>query len=309
MWRTRVIAKEWRDARWKLLLGVVAFLVLIPTVSSYEAIKASVEYEIDMRQRDLQSPEKILGPVGEQEQRRFVTSERKEIQKLQDPAHAEQMARWQLQDLTHLRNVAVIVPLAGLFGIGLVAGEVGRGSIFLLLSKPVGRSRILLTKYAVCATCLFVIAAIGGGSIVLTAFARGYPSEAVQVSKILLSTGLTYLGSLFVLGVALIASVIFRDVLRTLLATVAAVFVILAGPDLIRTFVEWIVWGNRLYTMGPMKFPTWYQSFDYFRLYDYWIGMQPYSGEMMVARSFVVCMVTATAALLLSLWLFRRKSY
>ncbi|QIN84888.1 ABC transporter permease subunit [Rubrobacter tropicus] len=304
-----MIAKEWRDARWKFLIGVVAFLILIPTVSSYEAIKEGVQSQIDMMQRDLRSPEKILGPVDEQEQRRFVTSERNEIRNMQDPAYVEQIARWQLRDLTHFRNVAVIVPLAGLFGIGLVAGEVGRGSIFLLLSKPVGRTRMLLTKYAVCATCLFVIAAIGGGSIILTAFARGYPPEAVQVSKILLSTGLTYLGSLFVLGVALIMSVIFRDILRTLLATVASVFVILAGPDLLRALVEWIVWGDRLYTMGPMKFPPWYRSFDHFRLYDYWIGLQPYSGEMMAARSLVVCVVTATAALLLALWLFRRRAY
>lgn len=304
-----MFAKEWRDARWKLLLGVAAFLVLIPTVRSYEAIEEGVQSQIDMMQRDLRSPEKILGPVDEQEQRRFVTSTRDEIQNMQDPAHVEQIARWQLRDLIHFRNVAVNVALAGLFGIGLVAGEVGRGSIFLLLSKPVFRTRILLTKYAVCAACLFVVAAIGGGSTILTALARGYPSEAVQVSKILLSTGLTYLGSLFVLGVALIASVIFRDVLRTLLVTVAAVFVILAGPDLLRAFVEWIVWGDRLYTMGPMKFPTWYRFFDHFRLYDYWIGLQPYSGEMIVARSLVVCVVTATAALLLALWLFRRRAY
>lgn len=114
---------------------------------------------------------------------------------------------------------------------------------------------------------------------------------------------------MFVLGVALIASVIFRDVVRTLVATAAAMFVILSGPDLIRALVEWLVWGDRIYRMDPPDLPRWYETFDYFRLSNYWTGFQPYSGETMIAQSILVCVVTAMVALLLALWLFRRKAY
>ena len=305
-----MIAKEWRDARWKLLLGLLAFVLLVPTIRSYEAIQRDVEFQINMMQRDLQRPERMAGPgAGEREQERFVNSMRREIRNMQSQEYVEDMARWQLRDTATFRNLLVIVPLAGLFGIGLISGEVGRGSIFLLLARPISRTRTLLTKYAVCAAGLFVVAAVGGVSVILVANARGYPPETVSVARILTTTALTYLGSLFVLGVALISSVIFRDVLRTLLATVAAMFVILAGPDLLRTLVQWIVWGNRYYMMDWNTLPRWYRAFDHFRLLDYWIGIEPFSGDVMVARSAVVCAITAAAALLLALWLFRRKAY
>ena len=65
-----MIAKEWRDARCKLLLGVLAFLVLVPTIRSYEAIREDVEFQIGMMRGDLQSPGRALGPAGEQEMER-----------------------------------------------------------------------------------------------------------------------------------------------------------------------------------------------------------------------------------------------
>lgn len=55
--------------------------------------------------------------------------------------------------------------------------------------------------------------------------------------------------------------------------------------------------------------PSWYKAFDYFQLTTYWTGIHFYSGETLLAQSFVVCVVTALAALLLALWLFRRKTY
>lgn len=306
-----MIAKEWRDARWKLLLAVVVFLVLIPTVRSYEAIRDDVEFEIRMTQREIQRPEKSMGPMGEQEREAYITDMRRSVQEMQSPEYVEEMARWELRDTSTFRNLLVIVPLAGLLGIGLVAGEVSRGSIYLLLSKPVGRTRMLTTKYAVGALCLLVATAIGGASIILVAYARGYPPDSVEVSKILSATVFTYLGSLFVLGVALIASVILRDVLRTLLATVVAMFVILTGPDLFRAFVEWIIWGDRIYMMNSRQLPQWYETIEHLRLFHYWTGAQTYFGapsEITAVRSLVVCVVTATAAFMLALWMFRRKA-
>lgn len=46
------------------------------------------------------------------------------------------MARSEVWDLHAAFDLFVLIPLAVLLGAGLVSGEVGKGSIFLLLSKP-----------------------------------------------------------------------------------------------------------------------------------------------------------------------------
>lgn len=305
-----MIAKEWRDARWKLLLGVLAFLVLLPlTIRSYEAIQEDIAFQLKMMQGDMQEPETFAGPMSEAESKEYIADTREQLRDMQSPGFAEEVAYSELSDTTTYLNLLVLVSLAGLLGVGLISSEVSGGSILLLLSKPLSRGRIMMTKYTVCAACLLVVAVFGGISAILYAYARGYPSQSVQVTQILTSTTLIWLASLFVLGVALIASIIFRDVVVTLVATVAAMFVILAGPELLRALAEWIIWGDRIYQMDLRTMPSWYKAFDYFQLTTYWTGFGPYSGQTLFAQSFVVCLVTALATLLLALWLFRRKTY
>jgi ABC-type transport system involved in multi-copper enzyme maturation permease subunit len=43
-----------------------------------------------------------------------------------------------------------------LFGARLFANEESSGSIFLLLSRPLSRDQVLLTKYGVCAVLLLI---------------------------------------------------------------------------------------------------------------------------------------------------------
>jgi hypothetical protein len=225
------------------LLGLLAFLVLVPlNISSYEAIQENIEFQTKMMQGDMQEPEAFMGPMSEAESKEYIADIREQVRDMQSPGFVEDAAYSELMDAITYLNLLVVVGLAGLLGVGLISSEVSGGSIFLLLSKPLSRGRMLMTKYTVCAACLLVVAVFGGISATLYAYARGYPSESVQVTQILTSTTLHWLASLFVLGVALIASVIFRDVVRTLVATVAAMFVILAGPELLRALAEWIVY-------------------------------------------------------------------
>jgi ABC-2 type transport system permease protein len=302
-----MLAKEWRDARWKLALAIFAFLVLLPTIRSYEAIQDDLRTQARWAKEDLASSEEFMGSAAEQ--KKYASDTRRWIQELQSPEYLQETARMELRDTVTYRNLLVVALLGGLLGIGLVSGEVSRGSIFLILSRPVSRGRVLLTKYAVCAACLFAAAAFGGASVLLAAYARGYPPEAVEVGRIVGSTALGWLASLFVLGVALVASVVLRDVLRTLMAAAAAMFVILAGPDLVWALVEWIVWGDRIYYMDPWSLPGWYGTFEHLKLVNYWTGTSTYLDAPTVAQSVVVCAITAAVALLVALWLFRRKAY
>ncbi len=222
-----MIGKEWRDARWKLLLGILAFLVVLPlTIRSYEAIQEEIKFNIKMMQGDMSAPEVSMGPRTK-EDKESRADMREQVREMQSPEFVEDMAYSELSDTITYLNLLVVGSLAGLLGVGLISSEVSGGSIFLLLSKPLSRGKMLMTKYTVCAACLLVVAAFGGIGAILYAYARGYPSESVQVAQILTSTTLHWLASLFVLGVALIASIIFRDVVLTLVATVAAMFLVL----------------------------------------------------------------------------------
>src|SRR5258708_24314806 len=51
----------------------------------------------------------------------------------------------------------ILAVLAAVLGAGLIAGEVSKGTIFLLLGKPISRERPLLTTYALSALILFTL--------------------------------------------------------------------------------------------------------------------------------------------------------
>lgn len=175
----------------------------------------------------------------------------------------------------------------------------------MLLSKPMSRSRILLTKYAVGAACLLVAALLGGVGMIVSAYARGYPPEAVDLGWIAGSAGLIWLGSLFVLGIALLASVIFRDAIRTLIATAITLYLFFSIPEILRIPLELFFWTDS-YEQNWRLVEEWYESFQVFRLYDYWaIGGEQASPLISV----IVCVVTAAVPLLAALGLFRRKAY
>ncbi|MCA1715496.1 MAG: ABC transporter permease subunit [Actinobacteria bacterium] len=109
--------------------------------------------------------------------------------------------------------------LAVLLGAGLISGEASRGSIFLLLSRPISRKRVLLTKYVVSASALFVVTVLFGVALLVFAALLGHPPS---VAGVIISTVLMWLGLLFVLGTALVLSVVLDN---TLLAAASTVLV------------------------------------------------------------------------------------
>lgn len=313
-----MISKEWRDARWKLLIALAAILVIVFVLPrSYEKIQADTRRDIERMQRDIESPDAGLLPpdippeMREQELNNYVDDMRSQIEDMRTPGYLVAMAESEIRGFSMGANL-VLVPLAGLLGVALISGEVGRGTIFLLLSRPVSRRRTLLTKYSICAVVLLAAALVGAVASVISGYAHGYPTGSVGAVEILASAALFWLGPLFVLGVALLASVLFGDIIKSIIAAIAALYVIFSAPDLVRTLIQWLTWTDEDYEQGFSSTDAWYQAFERIRLVNYWTAEDLRTGELILsqaAQNSLVCLVAAVVPLLLALWWFRRKAY
>ncbi len=332
-----MLAKEWWEARWKFFVAAAVFLAIVAFApQTFEGIKADIQREIKWAQDEevagmdgysiynvdpssIGPDGKIMqGEIPEKERQRFERENQRYIERISKPEYVVNSAKWEIKELHQFASFGILLPLAGLLGVALVSGEVSRSSILLLLPKPMSRDQMLLTKYVVGVVCLLVVALLGGIGIILSALLRGYPLASVEVGWIMGSAALTWLGSLFVLGVALLASVIFKDVLKTLIATIVAVYLSISIPEILRIPLELIFWTDGSGTQSWAKVEKWYEYFGFLRLTNYWSFGDPYGGayggpfgalQVNSWLSVVVCLVTAAIPLLAALWLFRRKTY
>src|SRR4028118_71631 len=116
-----MLAKELVEARWKIILGLL-FAVGIGAFVPFT-------YEMSRYYVGAFNPE-ILPPA---------------IREQLDQAMSSYDAFVWYQWFGRI-GLQIIVVLAALLGGSLIAGEVSRGTIFFLLSKPLSRERILLSK-------------------------------------------------------------------------------------------------------------------------------------------------------------------
>lgn len=161
-----------------------------------------------------------------------------------------------------------------------VANEVNKGTISFLLSKPVSRTRILLSKYAVCAVALLVIALCGSLALEISGLVVGYLQN---VWNLLVATLLLWLGSLFVLGLALALSVLSSNVIWPILG--ACVLTLLLCV--------------------PMTMP----NMQAWSLIHYWSNRSAYLNGSFPLKEYVVCLILATLPVLAALALFRRRVF
>jgi len=180
--------------------------------------------------------------------------------------------------------------LAVVLGVGFFSDEVSRGTIFLLLSKPVGRTRVFLVKYAVGTLALLVATAIGSLGLVVVERIYGRLVGSLSILGVALSVLLMWLGGLFVFGVALLASVVFEDAIRS--TSVA----LLVGLLMFRIPI-----GRGDDGLNPLP--------QTLVLPDFWHDLTLYAGEKLVPASFLICLFAAVVPLLAALWLFNRKAY
>lgn len=290
-----MIAKEWRDARWKAAVAVLVMLslapVLVPYSTSLESAKRINGYHVDSV---------TLG-----------SEERPPSKSLEDAPAPEGMAGGfgtvEPVDTAMLRVVDpylaggfyIILPFAALLGAGLISSEVGNSTMSLLLARPVSRTRMLLAKYGVCAGVVLMTILFGGIFLLAVALVRDYPLARLDAARYTLTGVSICLAALFVLGVALLASAVCRTTIFSLTVTVAAVFLVLGYGVVLPEILRY----------AGYAFATAYEISDRLWLPYYWLGLSGYSDSGLGVTSSLVCPVAAAIPLLAALWLFRRTSY
>lgn len=262
-----MIAKEWRDARWKLLVAAIPVMLLVFLISPYQEF-------VEVARR-------IPG---------------------EDPVDN---ALRDLSDLYYLSGFVVLMPLAGFLGVAAISGEVSNGTILQLLPRPLSRIRLLLVKYAVGAATLLVAAVLGKVLLTCAAAVRGYPLGQLRVLEAVFSVLVLWLGVLFVLGTAVLISVIFRGVLASIVACVLTLTLVFVLPSII--FNLYLPSTGQLVDLSTrLTLLTYWMPANYYYggPRDASIGL----GGFTVAN-FLVCLISATLPLLAALWIFRRRSY
>jgi ABC-2 type transport system permease protein len=250
-----MVVKELIEARWKAITcGLLALVLVEASAATYDLLKP------------------VLSNTSSLQMPQFL---QQQVQQLTSSYSLYVWGNWFAKNGTEILAV-----LAAVLGAGLIAGEVSKGTIFLLLGKPISRERALLTKYALSALILFAVTVLSSVALIITAAIAGYPQ---QLGGIMISTVLLWLGVLFVLGLALLFSVLFKDVLRPLLCTL--VITILA--------------------IIPGFFPNW----GAWSLLGYWSSQAAYLGQSFPTKELIICLVAAALPLFLALILFRRQAY
>lgn len=252
-----MIAKEMLERRWQLIGGIIlAALSVIGGLVSRSMLAGSLE----------QAPR---GDVPE------VMRSQLDLLAGSFDAYA-----W-YQAFNPAQSVGpILIILAAIIGGSLIAGEIGRGTIFTLLSRPVSRTRILLTKYAVGAGILLAISTLGAATMLALSLILGHPQPLAGALISLLNF---WLGILFVLGVATVFSTISHDVLRPIAFTLVTVLA-LSAPALFQGGSQWV-------------------------LPAYWSSLPAYLGQEFPWKNLLIVLISAVIPVALAVVLFRRQQY
>lgn len=273
-----MISKEWRDAHWKLAIGVLFFMYLMAV--------APLPYEVILN--ETRNPP-TAGPDGSPIPQEFLVPGNPVEYAMQDMG-------WIYGDV----GAPILAALAAFLGVALISREMSQGTILLMLSKPVSRTRLLLEKYAVGAGTLLAAALLGSVGLAISVAVRGYPMSELSLVGIAFSTLLIWLGSLCVLSLALLFSVLLGSVLKSFIATAIAVYMVFAFP---RDFLNYSLWVE-YHRLGVSE-----KFVEGLSLRQYWTSESLYMGESLGLVSFLICMIAATVPLLAALWIFNRKAY
>lgn len=278
-----MIAKELRNTWWMLALGVLIFLPILlsgptPYAQLVEIAKSDNEF------LNIQVPSIYEVDTG--------------IPKDPELFAAEEMALF-----FGAVGKTFLIPLAVVFGIGLISAEAGRNTIVFLLAKPVGRDRVVLAKWAVGALTLLGVVAFFGIAFVASAAAKGYPLDLLSVAGIMLSILLLWLGSLSVFGLSLALSVLLRNVVWSAVAVLSLLVLAWVSSNFLYGF-----WMNYFLDDGEsLRLSA--GVIQRTIIPYYWSSKDLYLGHSFALGNFAVCLSAAALTLFAALWAFRRRAF
>lgn len=179
-----------------------------------------------------------------------------------------------------------------ILGAGLVANETASGSIFVLLSRPISRTRALLTKYGVATVLSLVLCTLCGGMALVVGAWQGI--SAPPLGGLLLSIVLLWLGMMFVVGVTLLYSVLVPSALAAGALGFFTIYLLAIVPDFHTGTAPHIT-----YALGG---PDW-------SIASYWGSLGIYAGTESPLKSLLVAAITTLIPALIALVLFVRKAF
>ncbi len=252
-----MVTKELIDSRWKVLIGaVLALLTMIIGALSYDMVRQALS------PADLQN---LSNALGSDFANRFTD-------------YGAFM--WNLTFSLSGDSGLILMVVTALLGASVIAGEVNKQTIFLLLSRPLSRDQILLTKYAVGAVILLALNILSGAAVYVVSAVSGRPQDLGGVA---VSVLLFWLGTLCIFGIATLLSVVFSDVLRPLGLTVV-ILIVLNLPGLFPHGANWSI-------------PS------------YWSSLPAFLGQEFPVKALIISLIAALVPLLLAVPLFRRQAY
>ncbi|QBD83002.1 ABC transporter permease [Ktedonosporobacter rubrisoli] len=250
-----MILKEVLQARWKVL--IFAFLALVASAGNIVKFFYA---------RYLQASGSAVAPIFQE--------------MVHDPLVKDYPAfAWNHWFATN--GPLVVILFAAVLGGGLIAEEARRGTIFFLLSKPISRTRLLLTKYAVSAGLLLAVSVMSSLVLALAGLTLGQP---LAVLPLLLATGLLWLVALVPLGLALFFSILFSDALRPVVFSLLVMTAMLLLP--------FILPSGELWSLGR----SWQEQ------------QASLMGGFPLLAS-LICLIAALVPLLAAQLVFRKKAY
>jgi ABC-type transport system involved in multi-copper enzyme maturation permease subunit len=187
----------------------------------------------------------------------------------------------------------LLVGLCGaVFGAGLIASETSSGSIFVLLSRPFSRTRLLLTKYGVAAALSLLLCLLFGAVGLGLGAWQGV--AAPPLGGWVLSVILLWLAMLCVMGLAMLYSVL----IPSAFAAGVLAFFTLYLLDITPAFHS----GTEPHVHYFLGGPPW-------QLDTYWSSLGIYAGVDSPVKALLVSGIAALIPVALALALFVRKAF